>query len=61
VLIHIASEKELPQSYADELRAIVREKMKDPNVPVTVIVVRGWWHSSDEFPLNVSTLPSREE
>jgi len=61
VLIHIASEKELPQSYADELRAIVREKMKNPKLPVTVIVVRGWWHSSDEFPLNVSPLPSREE
>jgi len=61
VLIHIASEIELPQFYAEELRAIVRDKMRDLNLPVTVIVVRGWWHSSDEFQVNESPLPSKIE
>jgi len=50
VLIHIASVEELPRSYADELRTIVREKMGDPTLPVAVIVVRGWWYNSDEIP-----------
>jgi hypothetical protein len=47
VLVHVASDRELPSSYADELREIVRDKMKDPNLPVTVIAVRGWWHSDE--------------
>jgi uncharacterized hydrophobic protein (TIGR00271 family) len=45
VLIHVASQHELPLSYADELREIVREQMEDPNLPVTVVAVRGFWRS----------------
>ena len=49
VLIHIAADHDLPPSYADELRMIVREQMNDPDVPVFVIALRGLWHSdSDE-------------
>jgi uncharacterized hydrophobic protein (TIGR00271 family) len=45
VLIHVASQHELPLSYADELREIVREQMEDPDLPVTVVAVRGFWRS----------------
>ncbi|WP_197532357.1 DUF389 domain-containing protein [Symmachiella macrocystis] len=49
VLIHIASNQDLPPSYADELRAIVRVEMNDPEVPVIVIALQGLWLSdSDE-------------
>ena len=45
VLIHVASQDELPLSYADELRKIVRDEMEDPHLPVTVIALRGFWRS----------------
>jgi hypothetical protein len=50
VLIHIASHDELPHSYANELRKIVRDKMGDPELPVTVIAVRGFWRSDSDSP-----------
>lgn len=50
VMIHIASPKELPLSYADELRKIVREKMDDPELDVTVVAVRGFWRSDSDSP-----------
>jgi uncharacterized hydrophobic protein (TIGR00271 family) len=50
VMIHIASPKELPLSYADELRKIVREKMDDPELHVTVVAVRGFWRSGSDSP-----------
>ena len=50
VMIHVASPKELPLSYADELRKIVREKMDDPELNVTVVAVRGFWRSDSDSP-----------
>ena len=50
VMIQIASPKELPRSYADELRKIVREKMDDPELKVTVVAVRGFWRSDSDSP-----------
>jgi hypothetical protein len=43
--VHIASEYDLPESYAEELRQIVRDTMEEPDVKVTVVAVRGWWRS----------------
>jgi uncharacterized hydrophobic protein (TIGR00271 family) len=48
VLLHIASEQDLPPSYADDLRSIVRQAMDEPEIPVTVIAVRGFWRSDDD-------------
>ncbi len=48
VMIHVASHEELPPSYANELRKIVRDKMGDPELPVTVVAVRGWWRSDSD-------------
>ena len=48
VLVHIASDRELPQSYATELRQIVREEMGDPEVSVIVVAFRGWWRSDTD-------------
>ena len=45
VMIHIASQDELPPSYADDLRKIVREKMGNPELSVSVVAVRGLWRS----------------
>ena len=51
VMIHIASRDELPPSYANELRKIVREEMDDSEIPVSVVAVRGLWRSdSDSAP-----------
>jgi hypothetical protein len=50
VLIHIASQKDLPPSYAAELRKIVREKMDDPELHVSVVAVRGLWRSDSDSP-----------
>jgi hypothetical protein len=50
VVIHVASDYELPQSYATDLRKIVRDKMGDPELPVVVIAVRGWWRSDTDTP-----------
>lgn len=43
VLIHVASDRELDPSYGDELRKIVRDKMDDPELLVTVICLDGQW------------------
>jgi len=48
VMIHIASQIDLPPSYADELRKIVREKMDDPELAVSVVAVRGLWRSDSD-------------
>ncbi len=48
VLIHLASRGELPPSYANELRKIVREQMDDPEIAVTVVAVRGLWRSDSD-------------
>ncbi len=45
VLIHIASHDSLPRSYAKDLTKIVRDKMDDPELTVSVVAVRGWWRS----------------
>jgi uncharacterized hydrophobic protein (TIGR00271 family) len=50
VLIHIASQSELPPSYGNELRKIVREKMDDPELAVIVVAVRGLWRSDSDSP-----------
>jgi uncharacterized hydrophobic protein (TIGR00271 family) len=48
VLIHIASQIDLPPSYADELRKIVREKMDEPELAVSVVAVRSLWRSDSD-------------
>ncbi len=50
VIIHVASRDELPPSYANELRKIVREVMDDPELPVSVIAIRGFWRSDTDTP-----------
>ncbi len=40
VIIHIASKNDLPRSYAEELKKIVRQKMNDPDIPVSVVAVK---------------------
>jgi uncharacterized hydrophobic protein (TIGR00271 family) len=50
VVIQLASLDELPLSYANELRKIVREKMNDPKLSVNVVAVRGLWRSDSDSP-----------
>jgi hypothetical protein len=50
VLIHIASQIELPPSYGNELRKIVREKMDDPELTVIVVAVRSLWRNDSDSP-----------
>jgi uncharacterized membrane protein len=50
VMIHIASHDELPPSYADELRKVVRDEMDDPELSVSVVAVRGLWRSDSDSP-----------
>jgi hypothetical protein len=54
VMIHIASQEELPPSYANELRKIVRDEMDDPELSVSVVAVRGLWRSDSDSPPNGS-------
>jgi uncharacterized hydrophobic protein (TIGR00271 family) len=54
VMIHVASRDELPLSYANELRKIVRDKMNDPELNVSVVAVRGLWRSDSDSPKNGS-------
>jgi uncharacterized hydrophobic protein (TIGR00271 family) len=48
VMIHVASRDELPLSYANELRKIVRDAMYDAELPVNVVAVRGLWRSDSD-------------
>ena len=48
MLAHIASEHDLPESYATDIRKIVRDETGDPELPVTVIAFRGWWRSDTD-------------
>jgi len=48
VMIHIATQVELPLSYADELRKIVRDAMNEPELLVNVVAVRGLWRSDGD-------------
>jgi uncharacterized hydrophobic protein (TIGR00271 family) len=50
VMIYIASQKDLPPTYADELRKIVREKMDEPELAVSVVAVCGLWRSDSDSP-----------
>jgi hypothetical protein len=43
VIIHIASRNDLPKSYAAEIKEIVRQEMRDPDMPVQVVAVRSIW------------------
>ncbi|MGR8920545.1 MAG: DUF389 domain-containing protein [Gammaproteobacteria bacterium] len=45
VIIHVASREELPRSYADELRKLVRVAMDEDDIGVTVVAVHGMWRS----------------
>ena len=54
VMIHVASRDELPLSYANELRKIVRDVMDDAELPVNVVAVRGLWRSDSDSPKNGS-------
>ena len=54
VLIHIASIDELPLSYSDTLRKIVRDVMGKPELNVSVVAVRGLWRSDSDSPKNGS-------
>lgn len=54
VMIHVASRDELPLSYANELRKIVRGVMDDAELVVNVVAVRGLWRSDNDSPKNES-------
>jgi uncharacterized hydrophobic protein (TIGR00271 family) len=43
VVIQLASKKNLPYSYAEEIKEIVRREMNDPDIPVRVTAVRSIW------------------
>ena len=47
VFIYLASRKDLPQSYEEEIKDIVRQKMNDPDIPVRVLALRSIWQDSD--------------
>jgi len=46
--VHIATDHDLPRSFADELRAIVREQMGDDELTVYVVALRGLWRSDHD-------------
>ncbi len=48
VTIHLASTKNLPETYADELEQIVRQEMKDPDIPVHVVAVKSMWVDEED-------------
>lgn len=48
VIIHIAANHDLPRSYANELRTIVRTEMDEPALPVLVVCLRGQWLSESD-------------
>jgi len=48
VLIHVSSRDELPLTYANELRKVVRDAMDDPGILVHVVAVRGYWRSESD-------------
>ncbi len=48
VVVHIATDHDLPRSFADELRAIVREQMGDDELTVYVVALRGLWRSDHD-------------
>lgn len=50
VVIHIGANHDLPRTYADELRAIVRSEMEDPEIPVYIVCLRGQWRSDQDGP-----------
>ena len=54
VMIHVASRDELPLSYANELRKIVRDVMDDAELVVNVVAVRDLWRSDNDSPKNES-------
>ena len=45
IVIYIASRTAIPEAYADDLRKIVRDQIGDPEIPVTVYALRGFWRS----------------
>jgi uncharacterized hydrophobic protein (TIGR00271 family) len=45
VLIHLASTRELPVAYAEELRRVVHETTDESDIEVVVVAVRGMWRS----------------
>ncbi len=50
VVIHIGANHDLPRTYADELRDIVRNEMDAPEMPVYVVCLRGQWRSDQDDP-----------
>ena len=54
VMIQLASREELPPTYADELRQLVRDEMDEPELAVSVVAVRGWWRSDSDSGENAS-------
>ena len=48
VIIHLASTKNLSETYADELKQIVRQEMNDPNIPVQVVAVKSIWVDEED-------------
>jgi len=53
-MIQLASREELPPTYADELRQLVRDEMDEPELAVSVVAVRGWWRSDSDSGENAS-------
>ena len=53
VVIYLAAERDVDKSFRDELRALVREEMADPDLTVYVVVVQSamdGWSSEEERP-----------
>lgn len=58
VVIHLSATRPLPESFADELRTIVQDEMRDPELEVWVVCVDGQWISNQDIPAEVD--PSDE-
>ena len=45
VIIHLAADKDVPKSFADDLEKIVRDKMRSDGIPVYVVCLNRQWMS----------------
>jgi hypothetical protein len=51
IVIHIACDHDIAPSYGDELRSLVRQVTKDPEIEVLIFAFDGKWFSHDNAPL----------
>lgn len=57
IVIHLASDHDIPESYADELRNIVRQEMDDRDISVIIVALDGQWVSRENFQFGEMSQP----